>query len=117
MDSRIWSKVLGASVGFAGVLVDVYANGAKKQSLTNNPECVLARLVPTATLAQRASSTNSITPLCAMTGAEVSEASKAIGMDSRVGPSSGRLGSAGVLVGSPGRELRRPRLRTCPAQP
>merc|ERR1739836_179271 len=72
----------------AGVLADIYANWVpKKQILTTNLwSSELAKLVANAMLAQRVSSMNSISLLCQKTGADVTEVSKAIGMDSRIGP-------------------------------
>merc|ERR1712227_1083238 len=46
----------------------------------------LSKLVANAMLAQRVSSMNSISQLCEKTGADVSEVSRAIGADSRIGP-------------------------------
>merc|ERR1712051_842128 len=53
---------------------------------TNLWSSELAKLVANAMLAQRVSSMNSISLLCQKTGADVTEVSKAIGMDSRIGP-------------------------------
>merc|ERR1712083_624335 len=46
----------------------------------------LSKLVANAMLAQRVSSMNSISQLCEKTGADVTEVSRAIGADSRIGP-------------------------------
>ncbi|CAG0920021.1 unnamed protein product [Notodromas monacha] len=46
----------------------------------------LSKLAANAFLAQRISSINAISALCESTGADVSEVSQAIGMDSRIGP-------------------------------
>ncbi|MCB1302758.1 MAG: nucleotide sugar dehydrogenase [Leptospiraceae bacterium] len=54
--------------------------------LTNVWSSELSKLVANAFLAQRVSSINSVSALCEATGADVSEISKAIGMDSRIGP-------------------------------
>jgi UDPglucose 6-dehydrogenase len=71
----------------AQVLASVYANWIPKERiLTTNlwsSEC--AKLVANAFLAQRVSSINSISALCEATGADVSEISRAVGMDSRIG--------------------------------
>merc|ERR1712087_148597 len=71
-----------------GVLVDIYANWvAREQILTTNLwSSELSKLVANAFLAQRVSSINSVSLLCERTGADVSEVSRAIGMDSRIGP-------------------------------
>jgi UDPglucose 6-dehydrogenase len=53
---------------------------------TNIWSSELSKLVANAFLAQRISSINSISALCEKTGANVEEVSKAIGMDSRIGP-------------------------------
>jgi len=65
----------------------VYAHWVKKEKIltTNVWSSELSKLVANAMLAQRISSINSISALCEMTGANVSEVSKAIGMDSRIG--------------------------------
>lgn len=71
----------------AETLASVYANWVpKEQILTTNlwsSEC--SKLVANAFLAQRVSSINSISALCESTGADVSEISRAVGMDDRIG--------------------------------
>jgi UDPglucose 6-dehydrogenase len=69
-------------------LVDVYANWIPKERIltTNVWSSELSKLTANAFLAQRVSSINSISELCEVTGADVSELSKAIGTDSRIGP-------------------------------
>jgi len=52
---------------------------------TNLWSSELSKLVANAFLAQRISSINSISALCESSGADVSEVSKAVGMDSRIG--------------------------------
>merc|ERR1712087_590120 len=71
-----------------GVLVDIYANWvAREQILTTNLwSSELSKLVANAFLAQRVSSINSVAKLCERTGADVTEVSRAIGADSRIGP-------------------------------
>ena len=54
---------------------------------TNVWSAELSKLVSNAMLAQRISSINSISSLCEKTGADIEEVSKAVGMDSRIGPS------------------------------
>eukprot|EP00475_Leptophrys_vorax_P038354 TRINITY_DN67456_c0_g1_i1.p1 TRINITY_DN67456_c0_g1~~TRINITY_DN67456_c0_g1_i1.p1 ORF type:complete len:477 (-),score=162.49 TRINITY_DN67456_c0_g1_i1:161-1591(-) len=68
-------------------LVWVYAHWVKREKIltTNVWSSELSKLVANAMLAQRISSINSISALCEVTGANVSEVSKAIGMDSRIG--------------------------------
>lgn len=69
-------------------LVEVYANWVSTDHIltTNVWSSELSKLVANAFLAQRVSSINSISALCEATGADVREVSKAIGMDSRIGP-------------------------------
>merc|ERR1712161_2368 len=71
----------------AEALASVYANWVPRERvLTTNlwsSEC--AKLVANAFLAQRVSSINSISALCEATGADVSEISRAVGMDKRIG--------------------------------
>ncbi len=69
-------------------LVDVYARWIPREKIltTNLWSSELSKLVANAFLAQRISSINSISALCEATGADVDEVSRAIGMDSRIGP-------------------------------
>jgi len=68
-------------------IVNIYANWVPKDRiLTSNVwSAELSKLVANAFLAQRISSINSISMLCECTEANVSEVSRAIGMDSRIG--------------------------------
>ncbi|MGG7035242.1 MAG: UDP-glucose 6-dehydrogenase [Flavobacterium sp.] len=68
-------------------LVSVYANWIPKERIltTNVWSSELSKLTANAFLAQRVSSINAMSELCEMTGADVKEVSKAIGMDSRIG--------------------------------
>merc|ERR1712019_215400 len=70
------------------VLVDIYANWVPKDKIltTNLWSSELSKLVANAMLAQRVSSINSVAKLCERTGADVTEVSRAIGFDSRIGP-------------------------------
>jgi len=72
----------------ASVLVDIYANWVPRDKIltTNLWSSELSKLVANAMLAQRVSSMNSISQLCEKTGADVTEVSRAIGADSRIGP-------------------------------
>lgn len=54
--------------------------------LTNTWSSELSKLTANAMLAQRISSINSISALCEKTEADISEVSRAIGMDRRIGP-------------------------------
>ena len=69
-------------------LVNVYSKWIPKERIltTNVWSSELSKLTANAFLAQRVSSINAISELCEKTGADVSEVSRAIGMDSRIGP-------------------------------
>ena len=69
-------------------LVNIYASWLPKERIltTNIWSSELSKLVANAFLAQRVSSINAISELCEATGADVQEVSRAIGMDSRIGP-------------------------------
>jgi UDPglucose 6-dehydrogenase len=69
-------------------LVDIYAHWVPKEQIltTNVWSSELSKLTANAFLAQRVSSINAMSELCEMTGADVSEVAKAVGMDSRIGP-------------------------------
>ena len=59
---------------------------SKEKILTTNLwSSELSKLTANAFLAQRISSINSISALCERTGASVSEVSKAVGLDKRIG--------------------------------
>ena len=57
----------------------------EKVVTTNLWSSELSKLVANAFLAQRISSINSISALCEVTGADVTEVSRAVGLDSRIG--------------------------------
>jgi len=69
-------------------LVDIYANWVPKERIltTNVWSSELSKLTANAFLAQRISSINAMSEICEKTGADINEVSKAIGMDSRIGP-------------------------------
>lgn len=69
-------------------VVDIYASWIPRERIltTNLWSSELSKLVANAFLAQRISSINAISALCEKTGADVSEVSRAIGTDSRIGP-------------------------------
>uniref|UniRef100_A0A7R9ZRQ9 UDP-glucose 6-dehydrogenase n=1 Tax=Craspedostauros australis TaxID=1486917 RepID=A0A7R9ZRQ9_9STRA len=71
----------------AAALSDVYARWVPREQVltTNLWSSELSKLVANAFLAQRVSSINSISALCEATGADVSEISRAVGMDDRIG--------------------------------
>ena len=68
-------------------LVDIYSSWVPKENIltTNLWSSELSKLTANAFLAQRISSINSLSELCEMTGADIDEVSKAIGMDTRIG--------------------------------
>ncbi len=68
-------------------LVKVYSHWVPREKIltTNVWSSEMSKLVSNAMLAQRISSVNSISALCEKTGADISEVSRAVGMDSRVG--------------------------------
>ena len=81
-------------------LVKIYEKWIPKNKIltTNVWSSELSKLASNAMLAQRISSINSLSALCEHTGADISEVSLAIGMDSRIGekflkPSAGFGGS------------------------
>jgi UDPglucose 6-dehydrogenase len=69
-------------------LVSIYNSWLPKERIltTNVWSSELSKLAANAMLAQRISSINSLSALCEKTGADIEELSKAIGMDSRIGP-------------------------------
>ncbi|KAL7540569.1 hypothetical protein ACHAXR_012539 [Thalassiosira sp. AJA248-18] len=71
----------------AAKLSSVYANWIPQEQIltTNLWSSELSKLVANAFLAQRVSSINSISALCESTGANVSEITRAVGMDDRIG--------------------------------
>lgn len=69
-------------------LVEIYANWVPRERIltTNIWSSELSKLTANAFLAQRVSSINSLSELCEKTEADISEVSRAIGTDSRIGP-------------------------------
>tara|TARA_B100001057_G_C22781476_1_gene923821 strand:- start:328 stop:1614 length:1287 start_codon:yes stop_codon:yes gene_type:complete len=69
-------------------LVEIYKKWipANKILTTSIWSSELSKLVSNAMLAQRISSINSLSAMCEKTGADINEISKAVGMDSRIGP-------------------------------
>ena len=72
----------------AETVADLYAHWVPRERilLTNVWSSELSKLVANAMLAQRVSSINSISALCERTKADISEISRAVGADSRIGP-------------------------------
>ncbi|MEY3498694.1 MAG: hypothetical protein RL308_363 [Bacteroidota bacterium] len=68
-------------------LLNIYANWVPREKIltTNLWSSELSKLTANAFLAQRISSINALSELCEVTGADINEVSKAIGMDSRIG--------------------------------
>ncbi len=71
----------------ANIVADLYAHWVPRERilLTNVWSSELSKLVANAMLAQRISSVNSISALCERTEADITEVSRAIGMDTRIG--------------------------------
>ena len=69
-------------------LVEVYAHWVPREKIitTNLWSSELSKLVANAFLAQRISSINSISALCEVSGADITEVARAVGKDPRVGP-------------------------------
>lgn len=69
-------------------VVDIYAQWVPREKIltTNVWSSELSKLAANAFLAQRISSVNALSELCEKTGADVTEVSRAIGFDSRIGP-------------------------------
>ena len=74
-------------IAAAEKLVSVYAHWVPREQIltTNLWSSELSKPVANAFLAQRVSSINSISALCEAIGADVSEISRAVGMDDRIG--------------------------------
>lgn len=79
-------------------LKDIYMNWIDERKIitTDIWSSELSKLVSNAFLAQRVSSINSLSALCEKTDADISEVSRSIGMDSRIGP---KFLNAGVGFG------------------
>lgn len=69
-------------------LKEIYMNWVAERKIitTDIWSSELSKLVSNAFLAQRVSSINSLSALCEKTDADISEVSRSIGMDSRIGP-------------------------------
>jgi len=78
----------GENVDAIEALVQIYARWVPRERIltTNLWSSELSKLVANAFLAQRVSSINAVSELCEVTGANVEEVAKAVGMDSRIGP-------------------------------
>lgn len=69
-------------------LAAIYARWVPEEKIltTNLWSSELSKLTANAFLAQRVSSINALSEICEVTGADISEVSRAIGTDSRIGP-------------------------------
>jgi UDPglucose 6-dehydrogenase len=83
----IGSKETPSGLAARQELVDLYRHWVPEENLitTNLWSSELSKLVSNAFLAQRISSINSIAAICEVTEADVTEVSKAVGRDSRIG--------------------------------
>jgi UDPglucose 6-dehydrogenase len=84
--------LVGGPRTFAGdratqILIDIYSKWVPTERIirANVWSSELSKLVSNAFLAQRVSSINSISLICESTGADITEVSRAIGADSRIG--------------------------------
>ena len=79
-------------------LIRIYERWVPRERLitTNLWSSELSKLVSNAFLAQRISSINSISALCELTGADITQVAHAVGLDGRIGP---RFLQAGVGFG------------------
>jgi UDPglucose 6-dehydrogenase len=84
----IGSKDTPSGLAARDTLMDIYLHWVPRERLvtTNLWSSELSKLVSNAFLAQRISSINTIASICEATEADVTEVSRAIGMDSRIGP-------------------------------
>lgn len=83
----IGSKGTPSGIIARDTLMEIYLHWVPRERLvtTNLWSSELSKLVSNAFLAQRISSINTIAALCEVTEADVTEVSRAIGMDSRIG--------------------------------
>ena len=83
----IGSRETSSGLAARQELVDLYRHWVPEENLitTNLWSSELSKLVSNAFLAQRVSSINSIAAICEVTEADVTEVSKAVGRDSRIG--------------------------------
>ena len=83
----IGSRETSSGLAARQELVDLYRHWVPEENLitTNLWSSELSKLVSNAFLAQRISSINSIAAICEVTEADVTEVSKAVGSDSRIG--------------------------------
>ena len=77
----------GENKASVNALISIYDNWVPRNKIltTNLWSSELSKLIANAFLAQRVSSINSITALCEITGANISEVALAVGSDNRIG--------------------------------
>lgn len=83
----VGSKQTESGLKARAQLVEIYSNWIPREKIieSNVWSSELSKLTANAFLAQKISSINSISALCEKTGADISEISRAIGADSRIG--------------------------------
>lgn len=83
----IGSRNTPSGLAARDVLMDIYLHWVPEERLitTNLWSSELSKLATNAFLAQRVSSINTIAAICEVTEADVTEVSRAVGMDSRIG--------------------------------
>ena len=84
----IGSRETPSGIEARKAVVDIYLNWVPREKIieSNIWSSELSKLVANAFLAQRISSINAVSALCEKTEADVAEVSRAIGLDSRLGP-------------------------------
>ncbi|HNT43761.1 MAG TPA: nucleotide sugar dehydrogenase [Syntrophorhabdaceae bacterium] len=84
----IGSRETPSGIEARKAVVDIYLNWVPRERIieSNIWSSELSKLVANAFLAQRISSINAVSALCEKTEADVAEVSRAIGLDSRLGP-------------------------------
>lgn len=83
----IGSRETKTALQARAILVDIYSRWVSPEKILTSTiwSSELSKLVANAFLAQRVSSINSISALCEKADADVTEVSRAVGMDSRIG--------------------------------
>jgi len=83
----IGSRQTESGIKAGNELVDIYTNWVNKDRIITSDiwSSELSKLVSNAFLAQRISSINSISALCEKTDADITNVTKAVGFDSRIG--------------------------------
>lgn len=83
----IGSRETRSALQARAILVDIYSRWVSPEKILTSTiwSSELSKLVANAFLAQRVSSINSISALCEKADADITEVSRAVGMDSRIG--------------------------------